>query len=364
MNTDIAYQRLLNQRIDGKKCEKPEEVVGWLGAIQAQDYMQSLWAIGLRLRSATVVDVERVISEGKIIRTWPMRGTIHLVPSEDVKWMLELSASRMLAKDSRRLAQLGLDEEVMERCKELFYDALKGGRRLSRPDMMKLLEEEDISTENQRGYHILWYASQSGLICLGPMQDKQQTFVLLDEWAPDSRELSREESLVELTRRYFASHGPATVHDFARWTGLTVTEARSGVEAAGLASEKINSDECWMTTDAPGRIAHDRSSVHLLPGFDEYLIGYKDRSAVLATEHASKIVPGKNGVFLPTIVIGGRVAGTWKRKLKKNSIDVTLSPFTQLGDLEERTIEAAKSYSDFVGLSLSSIEIKVDNQAL
>jgi len=356
--TGIVCHRLFNQRIDAEKFEKPEEVVRWLGAIQAQDYLQSLWAIGLRLRSATVADVEQAIFDGRIIRTWPMRGTLHFVPPEDAKWMLKLSASRMLAKDGRRLEQLGLDVEIMERCKELFYDALKGNKRLSRPDMMRLLEDAGICIENQRGYHILWYVAQSGLICLGPMQDKQQTFVLLDEWVPNSRELSREESLAELIGRYFTSHGPATIHDFAWWAGLTVTEARSSLETTvpGLVSETIDGQEYWMTSDAPGHIAYDKSSVHLLPGFDEYLIGYKDRSAVLAMEHAPRIVPGKNGVFLPTIVLGGQVVGTWKRRLKKNSIDITLSPFTHLDDSEERVIEAAKSYCDFVGLPLSSTQ--------
>ena len=360
-NTDVARGRLFNQRIEGEKFGKPEEVVRWLGAVQAQDYAQALWAIGLRLRSATVVDIEQAIAEGKILRTWPMRGTIHFVPPEDVRWMLELCASRMLARDDRRLEQLGLDREILERCKDLFYNALKGGRRLSRPETMQLLEYAGISTEGQRGYHILWYLAQSGLICIGPMRGKQQTFVLLDEWAPDSRELSREESLAELTRRYLSSHGPATVHDFARWAGLTVTEARSGIEAATpeSVSEKIDGNEYWTTEDTPGYAEINDSSVHLLPGFDEYVIGYKDRGAVLAEEHAHKIVPGKNGVFLPIIVVGGRVVGTWKRKLKKKSIDVTLSPFTQPGDLEEKIIEAAESYSDFIGLPLYSVETNV-----
>jgi hypothetical protein len=188
------------------------------------------------------------------------------------------------------------------------------------------------------------------------MQDKQQTFVLLDEWVPDSRDLSREESLVELAKRYFASHGPAAVHDFAWWAGLTVTEARSGLEAARpeLISEKIDGKEYWVTDDAPDHRAHDGSRVHLLPAFDEYLIGYKDRSAVLAVEDAPRVVPGKNGVFLPTIVVGGRVVGTWKRTLRKASIDIALNPFTHLGDSDERAIEAARSYGDFVGLPLSS----------
>jgi hypothetical protein len=362
-NTDIVCHRLVNQRIDGQKFEKPEEVVRWLGAIQAQDYLQALWAIGLRLKSATVADIEQAILDGRIIRTWPMRGTLHFVPPEDARWMLRLSASRILAKDGRRLEQLGLDEEIMERCKEIFYDALKGNERLSRSEMMKLLEEAGISTENQRGYHILWYVSQSGLICLGPMQAKQQTFVLLDEWVSSSRDLSREESLAELARRYFASHGPATVHDFAWWAGLTVTEARSGLEAEmpELISETIDGKEYWMTSDAPGHIAYDKTGVDLLPAFDEYLIGYKDRTNVLTAEDAPRVVPGKNGIFLPTIVVGGRVVGTWKRKLKKNSIDITLSPFTHLGDLDERVIKAAEYYSDFVGLPLASTEIKADS---
>ena len=357
--TDIARRRLSSQRIDGEKFEKPEEVVRWLGAIQAQDYAQALWAVGLRLRSATVADVERAIADARIVRTWPMRGTIHFVPSEDVGWMLKLAASRMIARDGRRLEQLGLDEGVMERCGALFRDALGGGKRLPRPEMMRLLEDAGIRTDGQRGYHVLWYLSQVALICPGPMHDKQQTFVLLDEWVPHPRELSREESLAELAGRYFASHGPATVHDFARWTGLTVTESREAVEAApGLVPEKIAGKEYWTSEDARGHAAGDGSGVHLLPGFDEYLLGYKDRGAVLAAEHASRIVPGGNGVFLPTIVIGGQVVGTWRRKLKKNSVGITLKPFARLGDQEERVIEATETYGAFVGLPVSSVEVE------
>ena len=355
IDTEIARQRLVNQRIEGEKFEKPEEVVRWLGAMQAQDYPQALWAIGLRLRSATVADVEQAISEGKIVRTWPMRGTLHFVPPEEARWRLKLSASRILARDGRRLEQLGLDRGILERCKELFYEALGGNRRLTRPEMLQLLEEAGIGTRNQRGYHILWYLSQEGMICPGPMQGKQQTFVLLDEWVPEWRELSREESLAELAGRYFASHGPATVHDLAWWAGLTVTEARSGLEAAmpGLVSEKIDGKEYWMADDAPDHAAHDGSSVHLLPAFDEFLLGYKDRGAVLDVEDAQRVVPGKNGIFFPTIVVGGRVVGTWKRKLKKNAVDITLSPFAHLDDPGERATEAARSYGDFVGLPLS-----------
>ncbi|KAB2905630.1 MAG: winged helix DNA-binding domain-containing protein [Anaerolineae bacterium] len=354
---NISFRRLVSQRIGGEKFETPEAVVKWMGAIQAQDYMQSLWAIGLRTQARTVADVEQAIANRKIVRTWPMRGTIHFVPAEDAKWMLSLSASRIIAADSRRLRQLEFTVELMKRCQDLFCDALNGGRQRSRPEMMSLLEEAGIPTNGQRGYHILWYAAQSGVICLGPMQDKQQTFVLLDEWVPESRALSHEEALAELVGRFFASHGPATLHDFARWSGLTMADARLGLEftKTNLVSEEIEGTVYWMAGDEAVSISND--GVYLLPGFDEYLLGYKDRSAVLAAQHAQKIVPGSNGIFLPMIVIAGQVVGTWKRSLRKKAIDITFNPFAPLGNLEERLVEAASAYSDFMGLPLSSAVI-------
>jgi hypothetical protein len=355
-SVDVPHLRLSSQRIAGPGFGDPGEVVRWMGAMQAQDYAQALWAIGLRTRGATAADVERAIEERRIVRTWPMRGTIHFVPAEDAGWMLRLSASRMLAKDGRRLEQLGLDERAMERCAVLFSDALSGGKRLTRSAMMALLEDAGIGTTGQRGYHILWYTAQAGLICMGPMQDREQTFVLLDEWVPEPRELSREESLAELAARYFTSHGPATPHDFAWWAGLTVADAKAGITAAQpeLAPVKLAGREYWTARDAPRGRADEESGVFLLPGFDEYLLGYKDRSSMLATEHASKIVPGSNGVFLPTIVVAGRIAGTWKRKLRKSAVEITLSPFAHLGDAEEGVVEAAGRYSAFLGLPLSA----------
>ncbi len=364
MEIDIARQRLFNQRIEGEKFKGPEEVVRWMGAIQAQEYMQSLWAIGLRMQAATMADIEQAIVERKILRTWPMRGTLHFVPSEDARWMLQLSVTRMLAGARRRLAQLELDETTLERARQLFYDALAGGKRLARADMMQLLEGAGVSTEGQRGYHLLWYMAQTGLICQGPIENKQQTFVLLDEWVPAPRLLSREEALADFARRYAVSHGPVTAHDFAGWAGLTVTDARIGLEAArsALLSEKIDGQTYWLARDAPGDEGHNSTSISLLPGFDEYLLGYKDRSAVLAREHAPKIAPGSNGIFLPTIVVKGQVIGTWKRTLRRNAIDIVLKPFTHVADLEQRASEAAKCYCDFVGLPLSSI--KASDEAL
>ncbi|GLV59334.1 hypothetical protein KDH_61610 [Dictyobacter sp. S3.2.2.5] len=360
MELDIARLRLLSQRIMGEKFESPEGVVRWMGAMQAQDYLQALWAIGLRMQNATVATIEQAIVERKILRTWPMRGTLHFVPSEDAKWMVNLSAARMLASTAHRRRQLELDEATIERTGILFYDALKGGKCLSRPTLMQLLEDKGISTSGQRGYHLLFHQSLTGQLCLGPLEGKQQTFTLLDEWVPQPRELSRTEALAEMTRRYFTSHGPATLQDFTRWTGLTVADAKIGLETvrSELVAETIAGQQYWMAPDLATLQPQTEPGIYLLPGFDEYLLGYKDREAVLAAEHADKIVPGNNGIFLPTLVVAGTVVGTWRRKLGKRSVEVTLQHFTQHNASKEAVIEASRRYSNFVGLSLSSAIIK------
>ena len=358
--TDHAMVRLrmLAQRIAGPKFADPAAAVRHLGAMQAQAYGQSLWAIGLRTQAATVVRIEQAIADREIVRTWPMRGTIHFVPAEDAKWMLRLSAPRMLTRSRRRHEQLGLTEEIFERTKQIMHEALHGGRGLRRSAMMTLLEHSGISTTEQRGYHILWYAAQTGLICMGPMHGKEQTFVLLDEWVPGSRELSRADALAELATRYFSGHGPATVHDFAWWAGLSVTDARAGLEAAktGLVSEQWNGSQYWMTAGSAVHLADVRDEVYLLPAFDEYLLGYQDRGLMLPADDASKIVPGSNGVFLPIVVMDGQVVGSWKHEVRKGRAELALSAFTNLRDRKAGIIEAANSFGAFVGLPISVID--------
>lgn len=355
--TDLPSRRLLAQRIAGEPAGSPEALARAMGALQAQDYQQALWALGARLPGSTAGDVERAFAEGRILRTWPMRGTLHVVPAEDAKWMLALSTPRILAGDGRRMAQLELDEGVLARCEALFADALRGRRLLPRPEMMRLLEDAGIPTRGQRGYHILWRLAQTGLLCVGPMQDKQQTFVLLDEWVPRSRTLAREEGLVELARRYFGSHGPATVADFAWWAGLTLRDARAGLEGAkaGLAEEKAGGESFWGPTALPAPGDRRPAGTYLLPGFDEYLLGYKDRSAVLPPEHANRIVPGNNGIFLPMIVVAGRIVGTWKRRFLKGAVEVSLVPFQPLEGGKEEVLAAVERYGAYFELPARAV---------
>lgn len=360
-NKKIAGLRLLNQHIGSSGFQQPEQTVRAFGALQAQDYMQAVWAIGMRTPAAGLTDVERAIAERKILLTWTLRGTIHCVPSEDVKWMLQLCAPRLLRAAKRRLEQLELDDRTLERCRRIIYQSLKGGRSITRPNLLLRLQDEGIITSSQRGYHILWHSAYNGLICFGPQIGKQQSFVLLDEWATDSRELSFDESLAELSLRYFTTHGPATVQDFAWWTGLTLSDARAGLEAVNgiLVSEIIDGSEYWMPRTPENRTGSgDSPTVYLLPGFDEYILGYRDRSAVLEPENAPLIVPGNNGVFMPTIVANGQIIGIWKRIIKKKGVELKLSPFRSTeGIIQEQLRHAAERYADFLRLPLTKFDL-------
>src|SRR5215470_18330604 len=248
-NSEIARLRLHNQRIALATFERPADVVAWMGAVQAQDYFGALWAVGLRMRNAVEADIERALANRTIIRTWPMRGTMHFVAAADARWMLELMTPRIVANIAQCfLRQFDLDESAFARRRELFERALQGGKRLTRTAMYKVLEEGGVSTAGQRGRHILWRLAQDGVICFGAREGKRQTFVLLDEWAPKTKRMSRDESLAELARRYFTSRGPATLQDFAWWSGLTTADASAGLEMAkrSLAQETVNGQTYWL----------------------------------------------------------------------------------------------------------------------
>lgn len=350
---DIARRRLHNQAITPAAFEKPDDVVKRLGAVQAQDYLGALWAVGLRTKAATEQTVEQAISNREFVRTWPMRGTLHFVAAEDVRWMLALLAPRIIAGSARRHKQLELDAATLARSEALFKEALQGEQQLIRPEMMEVLERGGVTASGQRGYHILRWAALIGLICFGPRRGKQDTFVWLDDWLPDGGKLlDREESLAELARRYFAGHGPATIEDFMWWSGLTAADARAGLAMveSQLAREELDGQTYWYSLSA-STAKIDSPKAYLLPAFDEYLLGYKDRGAVLDPVHATKVVPGRNGIFKPIIVIDGLVKGTWQRTLRKTKVLIDLAPFDSLSPAQmEAAATAAEPYGCFLGL--------------
>jgi hypothetical protein len=358
---ELTQRQALAARMAGlllreRRGARPADVAGvvsWLGAMQAQDLASGLWSFGARLPRFTVDDVTAALERREAVRTWPMRGTVHFVPARDVHWMLDLMGSRALAGAAKRRAFLGLSEEVADRAVQVLASALAGGGRLTRAQCIAVLADKGIDTAGQRGYHLLWYASQRGVLCIAPNIGTEQSFVLLDEWVPDPHRPDRDEALATIALRYFRSHGPTTRRDFAGWTGLTAADARRGIAAAGdqLATVRVDSTEMYLDPavldGTPLRT--QTGEVLVLPGFDEYLLGYKDRSLMVAEEHKQAIMPGGNGVFQATIVRDGRVVGTWKRTLGKTGAQITVQPLVPLRKTDRSRIERAfEGYARFI----------------
>lgn len=348
---------LLTGAGDGEGPRTVAEVVGWFGAMQAQDYASGLWSLGCRLPGWTRADVEDALERREALRTWPMRGTLHLVPARDARWMLELMGGRALAGAAKRRTTLGLDEATAERAVEVLSEALAEQGRLTRAACVATLERDGIPAGGSRGYHLLWYASQRGVLCLAPNRGSEQTFVRLDAWVPDPHRLSRDEALALIAQRYVRSHGPVTRRDFIGWTGLTAADTDAALSLSGDALTAIEVEGVDMVVaadvlQAPDLGPHD-DDIHVLPGFDEYLLGFKDRSLVLDPAHAQTVVPGGNGVFQPTLVRGAKVVGTWKRTTTRARTVVTIRPLTRLRAGDRRGTEAAFArYAGFLGTAV------------
>lgn len=339
----IAHRRLGNQHIASPTFEKPEEVVRWMGAVQAQEFAGALWAIGLRTRNATAADVEQAMADGRIVRAHPMRGTWHFVPGEDLRWHLSLTTRRRIAQTAYYYRQLELDDAILAASNEVFARTLRGGKQLIRPELAAALEQAGISTRDLRLTFLLSYAELSGVICSGARRGKQFTYALLDEVVPASRKLDHDEALAELTRRYFTSHGPATPQDFAWWSGLTVNDARTGLSmnSACLEREIIDGQDYWFAPSLPcAQIA--ATSTHLLPTYDEYTVAYKDRSSIFDAAYTDKLDP-RGGILANVIAINGEIVGTWKRAVKKDAIVLAPQFFRSLDEAEAHAFMASVS---------------------
>lgn len=351
----IIQQRLQQQFISHYTHATPEALVSHMGAIQAQDFAGAKWSVALRIPGCTEADVDQAIAARKIIRTWPMRGTLHFVAAADIRWMLDLMAAKIITASAGRRRQLELDEQTLIQSGKLIEKALRDDRQLTRSELYELLEQHKISTGGQRGIHILSYLAHKGLICFATHTGKQPGFALLDEWAPSAQKPDRTTSLATIALRYFNSHGPATLRDFAWWTGLTLTDARNGLAMVAGQLQKMTLDG----TDyyAAAGLDGDASpkSVYLLPGFDEYMLGYTDRSLILDKIHAPKIVPGNNGMFMPTIIVKGKVAGLWKRTIGRKEVSIDLMPFEPLNATTHKlAMAAAHNYGRYLGLPVKT----------
>jgi hypothetical protein len=348
--SDIAKARLFNQQIAATKFTKPEEIVAWLGAVQAQDYLMARWAIGLRLPGSNAETIEAAVASGKILRTHILRPTWHFVASEDIRWMLALSAPRIRPTGNAMLRFLALDDKILRRSARVIEKSLAKHGHLTRAELKHELDAAGIRTDEQRMSWHLFNPELDGLICSGAPKGKQQTYALLDERAPKFSTFSRDESIAELTRRYFTSHAPATLKDFVWWSNLAVADAKKGLEMnkSMLVSETIEDQTFWM----PHSIAvppNGADSLYLLPAFDEFMVAYKDRSASLAPKLTKQAITG-NGIFKPIIVVNGNVAGVWKRSVRKDALVIEKILFRKLKHAETEAFEQkAKEFAAFEG---------------
>ncbi len=352
---ELLARRLASQLLAAPRSADPTEVTRWLGAVQSQEYAQSLWALGLRTQAATAASIEAAIDRGAILRTWPMRGTIHLVPAEDARWMVHLLAGRPVRLVRNTYRKIGLTDDVLARAADVVTGALRGGRQLPRKDLYALLTSAGIdcsaSPNGGRGNHILGYLSHTGLLCIGPVRRGQPVFVLLDEWAPAPRQPA--EPLAELATRYFTSHGPATGRDFSWWAGLTQADAKRAIELAGpaLAAGEYDGERYWDAAGRPSQAAPP-DGAYLLPAFDEYTVAYKDRSLLANGGPQAKSDNLNSDLLNPVMLLDGRAAGLWKRVVGGKSVQISLAPYGRLGRPDRsRLTAAAERYAAFLGLA-------------
>jgi len=335
--------------------KSPETVVTWFGAVQAQDYAGARWALGQRLAAATDASIEEACDRGRIIRTHVMRPTWHFVAPQDLRWLLALTAPRVHAASASVHRQYELDARTHARCRTVLERALTGHRHLTRDELAVALERARIPARGVRLAYVLMHAELEALICSGPRRGKQFTYALVDERVAPAPARDRDESLAMLVERYFTSHGPATARDFAWWSGLTVRDATRGLEALGQRIDRhVVDGRTYHAVPVRTAAPPDAPTAWLLPNYDEFLIAYKDRELS---------VPIRRGRYAPSrvpepyphqLVIDGRLAGAWQRRVGQTAATVTVRPFTRLSRAHAVAVRAtADRYGTFLGMSVT-----------
>ena len=351
-NLDLAQQRLLNQRLIGVPFKKPEDGVRWLGAVQSQDYPGAKWALGQRTRGATDATIDEAFARGSILRTHVLRPTWHFVMPEDIRWMLKLSAPRINGRMALYYRQMEIDDALIARSQTIFKKALRGGRQLTRLELGKALANAGISASGLRLAFLVIIAELDAVVCSGALRGKQHTWALLDERVPESKALTRDEALVELTRRYFTSHGPAQLADFVWWSGLTMADTKKGVDLAGsdLTKDVIEGKTYWFSPSMKIARPADRTLIHLLPNYDEYFIAYRDRSAVADPELFKAPSDVVRYLYGYITVMNGRLIGGWKRRIHKDRVVVEVRlPLTLEKDGREALNSALERFRAYTG---------------
>ena len=354
MKLDIAALRLHNQHVLQRDFTHPADVVSWLGAVQAQDYAGAKWALGLRIDGLTDPDVDRAFADGSLLRTHLLRPTWHFVAPADIRWMLALTGPRVHAVNATINRQFEVDKATIRKSYRVLEKSLRDHKYLKRDEIASALDAAGIQAKGVRLAYIVMSAELDALICSGPRRGRQFTYALLEERAPQARELTREEALAELVKRYFQSHGPATPQDFCVWSGLTLADAKNGIEAvkSEFVSEAINGQVYWFREMKPVKLKSPLA--HLLPNYDEYFIGFKDRSAISQALRGSEIDQNDPAFLAHILILDGQVIGGWKRTLKKDKVLVDITLLTRLSQAQKRAVQrAAELFGTFLQLPIT-----------
>jgi hypothetical protein len=320
------------------------QIIGDLGGVQAQDTKAAALAVRARGGGLVASDVERArVEERSVVRTWLMRGTLHLVAAEELGWLLALLAPIFIRSGRGRRARLGLDEETGIRGVRALVKMLAERGPLTRAEIRQGLAPQGIPMAGQAAIHLIRLAALEGFLCYGPERAGQETFVLLADWMDAGVAMPPEQAPTELARRYLAAYGPATPEDFATWSGLALGVAREAwgglspqlleVDTAGGAAWMLQSRAAWLEEALAARPV-----VNLLPGFDTYWLGYRSRDLALDPVHARRVFPG-GGMLRPALLVDGRAAGTWKIKRHRNYSEVVVEPFEEITSDIQRGLE-------------------------
>ena len=367
----FALARLRNQRLLGPTLESGADVVRWLGAVQSQDYAGACWGVSLRSAGLTAAAFTQAFNAGHILRAHVMRPTWHFVTPEDIRWLQALTSPRVHAANAFAYRLTELDETTFRRADRLITRALQGGKARTRRELAAVLEKGGVPASGLRLACIVMRAELNALICSGPIIGKEHTYMLLEERVPPAPVLKREEALALLARRYFASHGPASVHDFSWWSGLTMADARAGLESvkSSFESREVNQRLYWGPPEAAPRATRgshsprrassrggeDEAIVHLLPNYDEHVVAYRDHSHSLdpATREALR-TRGSEPLAVHLIARDGLVVGGWRRRFERNQAVITTQLLTPLKMRDMKALaQASEAFGRFLGMPVT-----------
>ncbi len=353
---DVRQVRLASSLLRGG-AHTAADVAEHFFALQGQDWAAARLALGVRVPGSTRASIDAEFNEGRLVRSWPMRGTLHVVAARDLGWVQALTNARAMQDAPRRRRLIGLELATIERVEGIVRDTLSGGRALTRDELLGAVAAAGVTLVAQQRYHTIWHLAQTGVLTFGPVRGGRHLLVLADDWIRQPRWFDSDAALAELFRMYVRGHGPCSVADFSWWTKLSVTVSkRAAVLAADVYGDElvavdIDGLENWATAaalDAVRAKPHGGAEPLLLPGFDELYLGLRDRSAHIDPELAALLAPGSNGVFRASVLVNGQIVGTWKALGKGASVTPQIELFRDI--LVTPDLEAAtERYRHYLG---------------